>query len=198
MNEVESKLRPGYTVSTMTDDKSQETQQELFQEFSSTPKHSERFPTLAKAQKPILISTTIEQILMVSIVLILTLCGVFFLGLLRGKSLRPSAVPVVAAIRRVQPTKVSVVPVQKPSIPTGVSIPAVQKPYTIQLVTHRKKEYAETEANAVQKLGITSFIIPSGEYFQVCAGQYASKEEAKKDLAFFQSKYKDCFLRRRA
>ena len=51
--------------------------------------------------------------------------------------------------------------------------------------------------NVLRAQGLYSFIIPSGEYFQVCAGQYASKEEAKKDVARFSAKYKDCFLRRR-
>lgn len=178
---------------------SQETQQELFEEFSQAPKRSERFPTLAKSQKPILISTTIEQMLIFGILLILILCGVFFLGLLRGQALKPSVLPVTATTytEPEKPAKVSPPSAQKPLIPTGVSLPADRKPYTIQLVTHRSKKYAESETQTVQKLGLATFIIPSGDYFQVCAGLYASKQEANKDLIFFQSKYKDSFLRRR-
>ncbi len=187
----------------MAEDKSQETQQELFQEFSSSPKRPERFPSLTKTQKPILISTTLEQMLMVGIVLILILCGVFFLGVVRGKSLKPARMsppnPVIARQPVAQPAPVVVLnSPKKTTVQTALVVTSVEKPYTIQLVTHRKKEYAQAEVNAVQKKGFTSFIVPSGEYFQVCAGQYASKEEARKDLAFFQSKYKDSFLRRRA
>ncbi len=181
----------------MTDDKSQETQHELFQEFSSTPKRLDRFPTLAKTQKPILISTTLEQMLMIGIVFILVLCGVFFLGVLRGKSLKQVTLsPSQPVARRSAPLPQPLLAKGVPTVPPPTVVP--ETPYTIQLVTHRKKEFAETEMNALQKKGFSSSIIPSGEYFQVCAGQYASKEEARKDLVFFQSKYKDSFLRRRA
>ena len=196
----------------MTDEKDRETQQELFQEFSSAPKKPERFPSIAKTQKPILVSTTIEQVLMGAIVGILVLCAVFFLGVLRGKSLsgissqptaaasspKSMAVPTTTLVRPVAVSTRSAPAAAPVKSPVSLVTPAATgKPYTIQLVTHRKKEYAENEMAAVRKIGFVSFIIPSGEYFQVCAGQYATKEEAKKDLALFAAKYKDCFLRRR-
>ena len=181
------------------DDKQKETQHELFEEFSPAPKKAERFPSIAKAHKPILFSTTLEQLLMISIVLILGLCGVFFLGVLRGKALREPALPRPAAATAravVSPTPSAMSPaVGVPGV-TPPS-PAAEKPYTIQLVTHRKKEFAEAEMAAVRKMGYVSFIISSGEYFQVCAGQYATKDAAKRDLALFLTRYKDCFLRHR-
>ena len=188
----------------MTDDRISETQQELFDQFSSAPKRPERFPALAKTQKPILISTTLEQLLMVSILLILLLCGVFFLGVLRGKSLRQDVVP--SSVERPAPSRIvsvqaprpaaTVAPV--PAVPPVVSPAAVssEKPYTIQLVTYRKREYAETELSTVRKMGFSGAIVQKGDYFLVYAGQYASKEEAKRDLLAFHPKYKDSFLTR--
>ena len=171
------------------DEKPREMQPDLFADQAVESKKTERFPALTKTHKPILVSTTLEQILTFSVLAILGLCGIFFLGVLRGKNLeRPPAVAPPAA------------PVQMPVVsapPASVIAPATQKPYTIQLVTHRKKEFADAETVSLRKLGFVSFIIPSGEYFQVCAGQYASKEEAKKDLSRFASKYKDSYLRRR-
>ena len=188
----------------MTDERSQETQQELFQQFSSAPKRPERFPTLAKTQKPILISTTLEQLLMVTIVFILLLCGVFFLGVLRGKSLRqPSAAASFVRPETPKPANIPApkaaapVPVQLPPAAAPVSVSGAAKPYTIQLVTYRKKEYADAELGAIRKMGFTGFVVQRGEYFQVYSGQYASKEEAKRDLGSFQGKYKDSFLTRR-
>ena len=192
----------------MTDDRPSETQQELFDQFSPAPKRLERFPTLAKTQKPILISTTLEQLLMVSILLILLLCGVFFLGVLRGKSLRPdTATPVVY---RPQPTQVTNIPASRAAVvaaPAPAVVPqavsktpatSAEKPYTIQLVTYRKREYAEAELSNVRKMGFSGYVVQKGEYFLVYAGQYASKEEAKRDMSAFQAKYKDSFLTRRA
>ena len=195
----------------MNDPRAKETHQDFFPEFSREPKKKERFPGLSRTQKPLLLTTNTEQLLMIGILLILVLCGIFFLGVLRGKALRQSILmparlgqasaprsetpafssqPVKTAAQ--QPAALASVRVQTPP-PASVS----EKPYTIQLVTHRKKEFAEADVSAFRKAGFTSFIIPSGEYYQVCVGQYASKEEAKKDLGRFSSKYKDCFLRRR-
>jgi len=50
---------------------------------------------------------------------------------------------------------------------------------------------------ALRRGGFFSWIIPSGEYYQVCVGQYLNKDDASKDLRAFSRKYKDCFLRRR-
>ena len=186
------------------DDKQKETQHELFEEFSPAPKKAERFPSIAKTHKPILLSTTLEQLLMVSIMFILGLCGVFFLGVLRGKDL-VVRLPQAPAVSAPPPAAGRVSAPPAPSAqPSTVGIPGVthltpaaEKPYTIQLVTHRKKEFAEAEMAVVRRMGYVSFIIPSGEYFQVCAGQYATKEAAKKDLTVFLTRYKDCFLRHR-
>ena len=71
----------------MNDPSQQEMQHELFEEFSKETKRTERIPQLSRAQKPILFNTTLEQLLLGSILLILAFCLVFFLGVIRGKSL---------------------------------------------------------------------------------------------------------------
>ena len=129
--------------------------------------------------------------------------------MLRGKSIRYErrALPLAVAAKGTggSPAPASVVfqtPPQTASVPpqTGrpkVSIDDPAKPYSIQLVTYKKAEYAEKEMKALKRAGLFSVIIPSGDYYQVCVGQYASSEEAKRDLAFFAAKYKGCYLRRR-
>jgi len=205
----------------MDEFQNRESQQELFSEFSGQPKNTERFPSLGRSQKPILITTNIEQIIVISLAGLLCICFFFFLGVLRGRTLKaesrtvlsaPSAssAPVAAqnatrtvpssAAKTVQKLTVAAPPAA-PAIPKKLA-PAIfvqdpQKPYTIQLVTHKKKEYAENEVATFRRSGFYSFIIPSGDYYQVCVGQYASKEEAQKDLIKLKSRYHDCFLRRR-
>ncbi len=219
----------------MSDSKLKETQQELFTEFSPVPRKQERFPSLAKTQKPLLLTTNTEQLLLTGIVSILVFCGVFFLGVLRGKAIshglaqppavyasprrisRPPAqnILVAATLRTPQPQSIQPIRnVQFAARPVAVQTAPVatqpiqnmqhatisndtNKPYTIQLLTHRKKELAEGEVKNLKLGGFFSFIIPSGEYYQVCVGQYASKEEARLDLGRFLTKYKDCFLRRK-
>jgi len=171
----------------------QETQQELFQEFSEKSNRPERLPSVTKTQKPILLSTNIEQIILAGILLILSFCLMFFLGVLRGQSLSRSRTPVAIETRTAEPE------IKPPSAPAA-ALPVGQnlnKPYTIQLVTYKKKELAEKDVAEFRRRGVAAMIITSGDYYQVCAGQYFNKEEAKKDLKLFSARYRDCFLRRR-
>jgi septal ring-binding cell division protein DamX len=199
----------------MTEVKSTESQQELFTQFSQEPRRHQRFPSLAKSHKPILLTVTLEQILLASILLTLVLCFVFFLGILRGKSTRVASpavytAPVVTVSRSIATQAQGTAPLKTlaaqpaPMLPAaaGVGRPKVTvddpaKPYSIQLVTYKKKDYADKEVGSLKRLGFFSTVIQRGEYFEVRAGQYATAEEAKKDLAYFSSKYKGCFLCRR-
>jgi hypothetical protein len=194
----------------MADSRPQETQQELFGDFSTESKKGERFPTLAKSQKPILFSTSAEQVILAAILLILAGCFVFFLGVVRGRSLA-SPVPGVRqapVVQRPQVAPQGVVRVTRVAVQPGAAkaaaAPAVRtpeanaaKPYTIQLVTYKKQDLAEKEVAGLRRSGFYAFVIPSGDYFQVCVGQYAGMEDAKKDLRAFGARYKDRFLRRR-
>ena len=186
----------------MPENHDQESQQEFFGEFSKQAERPQRFPALARSQKPVLISATSEYILVACILLILAFCAVFFLGVMRGKSLarlEPAPIktaPLVPAVASKPVPAASPAAAASPQKPrVVVADPA--KPYTIQLVTHKKKEYAESEIRLLKQKGLPAFILSSGDYFLVCYGQYANKEAAKKDLAAFRSRYKDCFLRRR-
>ena len=200
----------------------QESQQELFEEFSGSPEHAKPGPLqfLSRSQRPILISTNSEQLVLVSIIAILVCCFVFFLGVLKGKSVQPapgtrSAAPLNSKPRAPQtlPTTFSTqgaaqtaknVVKAAPEATAGTKASGsaqimtdLNKPYTIQLCTYRGSSLAEKEVALLRKKGYYSFIIPSGDYYQVCVGQYVTKEHAKKDLKAFGAVYKGCFLRRR-
>jgi hypothetical protein len=197
----------------MADIQQEETQQELFTEFSGLAKRAERFPLIAKSHKPLFFSTTVEQIILVAIGLILAGSFVFFLGVLRGKHLsaRPSqflvqkkaeispAIPVKntalqPAIAAKQANRPAIVIANNMGLPVPTS---ASKPYTIQLSTYRKQDLAEKEVVLLRQNGFYSSANPSNGYFVVCVGQYETKDAAKKDLKFFSAKYKGCFLRRR-
>lgn len=190
----------------------EETQQELFEQFAGSARKPERFLPQNKINKPILFSTSVEQVILISITLILVCCFVFFLGVLRGKSLKTS--PLAAAmVYSKKPVSlpvpvVSAAPVRSAAASEPVRLPGPQqaqvvevssttKPYTVQLATYKKQELAEKEVVTLRRSGYFSTIIPSDGYYQVCVGQYATKDEAKKDLKNFSAKYKGCFLRRR-
>ena len=203
-----------YYGESMAEIQTQEAQQEFFEEFSETLHKPERFPFVTKTQKPIFLSTSTEQILLASILLILSFCLVFFLGVLRGRALETrltagaaaagenAPLPVrpahhdtlVAAAAPATTAAVETRPAASALLPTALNL---NKPYTIQLVTYKKKALAEKDIGDLRQKGYAAMIITSGEYFQVCAGQYFNKDEARKDLKLFSVKHKDCFLRRR-
>ena len=187
----------------------EEMQQELFSEFSNSAKSAERFGSLNKAHKPILFSTSIEQIILLSITLILLCCFMFFLGVLRGKSL------VFRPPQRVLQNKI-VAPVLRPDEMSGASFnagnvkavnesaargvsetPNVSRPYTLQLSTYKKQEFAEKEVAVLRQSGYFASVVSNDGFYEVYVGQYATKEDAKMDLKIFKPKYKDCFLKRR-
>ncbi len=193
----------------MTDIKQEEMQQELFGEFGSqASKQKPRFPSLHKAQKPVLLSTSLEQILLVSILLILAACVVFFLGILRGKSMAATG-GVVPMSTQPLPRKTTQVLPPRAAPRAGLGTSTVKtatpkdpawdlgKPYTIQLATFKKQDMAEREVDTIRKKGFQAFIIASGDYYEVCSGQYVSKEDAGRDKKLFSARYKDCFIRRR-
>lgn len=178
----------------MTDLKPPETQREFFQEFAKESKKPERFPSIHKAQKPVLLNTSVEQLVFMGIVSILALCFTFFLGVLKGRGASPTASPG-AVVRPVPQVKREAAEVTRPPEPVRAQFP--DKPYTIQLVTYKNRDLANKEITGLRRKGYFAVIIPSGDYFQVCAGLYKTNDEAKRDLKLFAPAYKGCFLRPR-
>lgn len=75
---------------------------------------------------------------------------------------------------------------------------AARKGYTIQLITYLSQDRAEREAESLRAKGLDSFIIPSGQFFQVCAQAFGTFEEAKGGLARLKQDYpayRDAYVR---
>ena len=69
--------------------------------------------------------------------------------------------------------------------------------YTVQLVTYKAKELAAREINRLKSSGHDGFVIPSGDYFQVCTNYFNNRGEAKAFLGRLRSsgRYPDAFVR---
>ncbi len=188
----------------MTELKQEENQKEFFEEFSGETKRAERFPSIAKTQKPILISASAEHLVFAGILAVLVSCFMFFLGVMRGRNLVDQPVLSTTFKSNVKPS-LTASPPAAPAAFAAAKQPTVEaplksnlaKPYTIVLVTYKKQSLAEKEVAALKKRGQPAFISTSSDYFLVSTGQYANISDAKKDLIFFNSKYKGCFLKRR-
>src|SRR3989338_3775182 len=190
----------------MTDAKQGETQQEFFGNFSKAGKVPERPSYDPKFQKPMLVTTSLEQLLLAGILLILAACFVFFFGMLRGKAISGKSVELPIASPATRPNRVAAVspvlvsnrPMVAVSNNSAAAVPPeTGKPYRIQLATYKKRDMAEKEAVDLRRGGHASLIVPNGGFFELRVGEYANKEEAKKDLKFFASRYSGCYLRKR-
>ena len=71
------------------------------------------------------------------------------------------------------------------------------KLYTIQVATYREQALAQKEMQQLKKKGYSSFIIPSGKFYEVCTGSYFEKNKAYNCLKSLKKTYKDCFLRKK-
>ncbi len=73
-------------------------------------------------------------------------------------------------------------------------------PFTIQLVTYRSEARAQEEVANLKKSGYNSFIIPSGDFFQVCINRFKEKEVALQQLSELKNvqnfySYQDAYVR---
>lgn len=59
--------------------------------------------------------------------------------------------------------------------------------YTIQVLTYKTESAATRQIQKLEEKGFDGFVIPSGEYYQVCANAFESKTTAKKTLESLQS-----------
>lgn len=81
-----------------------------------------------------------------------------------------------------QPTPVPATP-SVPPAPVEIIADSALSPgagkFTIQLITFTSRSRAEKEVERLKKTGHTSFIIPSGKFFQVCVDAFETQAEAR-------------------
>ncbi len=185
-----------------------EVQREFFEEYSANLEKPERLPSMKVPQNAIRIQLTIEQAILGGILTILLACVIFFLGIVRGRATKNEPLlfgaPRQSVTHRPAPTTQALpaAPLKAASVlaQNVVAFPSAfdpAKPYTIQLVTYKKKEWAQKEVAALQKAGYNATVVPSGHFYLVCVGQYLNRAEAERDLKRFGAQYKGCYLRRR-
>ncbi|MCA9398583.1 MAG: SPOR domain-containing protein [Candidatus Omnitrophica bacterium] len=163
-----------------------------------------------------------ENIIVVSIVLIITLVVIFSFGVEKGKRLalknsgveagqtaesadetvivqenllnNPEVVPADQHTEMVQPD----VTEDKQEI---LRIPELErqldnKNYTIQVASFKTEEYAKKEIEALEKKGFTASMVAKGDYMIVCVGRFEGKDEAKRFAERLKHQYNDYLVRR--
>ncbi len=211
--------------------------QSQFELFPGTPGSS------SEAGKPRYLfanlTLSLENLVVVSIVALMSMVLVFSMGVERGKNIkqvpqisaqRPAPIVKVTApvqnqtITRVngatavhpQPSVAQIVPVSVSSpennvdhleindrmspsnLPTAQTsmAPAEETGYTIQVASYKAEKYGQQEIELLKKKGTTGFLMQKGNYFILCVGKFANKNEADKILGKLRKQYKDSLVRR--
>ena len=168
-----------------------EYQKELFKEFQ---KEKGKFKKIADKvtgrQHKLYLHVSLENVVFVSIIVIMCIIVSFALGVERGKRLGPQITPqpVPQVMKEpANPTKLA-----KASVEKKVE---AEKPYTIQLISYKTKKRALGEKSALAERKIDTFIVPSGKWYQLCTGGYENIKDARKAMEVFKKDYKGCFVR---
>lgn len=180
-------------------------QKELFKEFEA-PKKKKRLSHAILPKNYTLFNVTYEQIIFITIAIIMLMVLIFSLGVERGKHLRiPASTQRVRDVihkkevkERIKDTEIE--PIQTPiqtAVPTEEKRVSDSKLFTIQVIAYRSKKLAQKELMKLSKKGFKPFIIIGGGYYQICVGEYRNQNEAKKDISDLRKAYKDSFIRKR-
>jgi len=71
----------------------------------------------------------------------------------------------------------------------------VGKIHTIQLASFKRQDQADALAGKLKKEGQDAFTVKKGNYYIVCAGHFADKQDAKALLGVLKKRYHDCYIR---
>ncbi len=103
------------------------------------------------------------------------------------KAQAPVARPKPVALKAKSPVKTAK-PVAK-AVPVGGNI-------TVQVATYKNESFAQKEAIDLKAKGYPTFLIKKGDFYLVCAGRFASLEQANIYLQKLQAKYRGSQIRR--
>lgn len=77
-----------------------------------------------------------------------------------------------------------------------VETPGEKKGFTVQVASFKKEKNALKEAEVLKKKGYDVFVLPKGDYFIVCVGQFDRKNEARMFSGRLKARYRDLLVRR--
>jgi len=169
-----------------------EYQKELFKEFQKGKGKLKKIADkVTGRQRKLYLHATLENVVFVSIIVIMCIIVAFALGVERGKRLGLQVTPQPASQAPEKPanfTKPVKANIEKKREP--------EDPYIIQLISYKTKSRALGEKSALAERKINAFILPSGKWYQVCTGGYESVKDARKAMEAFKNDYKGCFVRK--
>ena len=173
------------------------TQRELFNEFERPKKRKKKTSHSILPKSYIPLNVSHEQLIFVTIAVIMLMVLLFSLGVERGKYLASSSLQRIETIKTVEPSEpeIAEAPVEEKAVEKRRA--ATPRLFTIQVIAYRSKKSAQKELLKLSKKGFKPFVIVGSGYYQVCVGEYRDQSEFKNDLLELRKVYKDSFIRKR-
>lgn len=177
----------------------EEKQRELFSEYENEKERIFRFikkKDAIGAKMAIIVSR--EKIIFLTIGLILVVILAFSLGVERGKRIKEKiAVDLEQDEETAQLQKIELEPVTAKKIETIPPSPKKEGLFTVQVVSYKQKELAAKEMEILKRKYSDAFIIQNGQYYEICVGNFSSRQDAKQVVNDLNKRYKDCFIKKR-
>lgn len=198
-------------------------QQELFEEFIIKEKKKNRLFDVFNLKKPVFpqhrlaLSFSYEVVIIILIGVVLAASVLFSLGVERGRilelgehmakiPLKKPMIPPADSSAAEETVLETVAEVKKPAVikpesdgkqETKTNM-AGKGPFTVQIASYKTRDMAEKELNRLKQKGYSSGdIIKKGNYFILCVGSYATKDDAQKAVTVWERQYKGCIIRKR-
>jgi hypothetical protein len=142
-----------------------------------------------------------EKAILTIISVIITGVISFSLGVEKGRrlSLSNSSSRFDVALKKATPQQdegIAARQTEKQNITEEPKVRELIEVYTIQLASYKTKTYAQREAEALKKNGLSPLVLSKGSYAVLCVGNFSSREEARSSLSQFKRKYQGCYIRR--
>ncbi len=172
-------------------------QGEFFSNYSEMSKKSRKGTNFSLGK--VAVSLSYENIIILSIGLVMLLIVCYSLGVEKGRHLVQAKSEDIG-LEQEEAQKIPKIESPKPK-EKKMKIEVVQTedisnilPY-IQVASFRTDKYARKEIEQLKNRGYRPFAATRGKYRVVCVGGYKNKDEARKAMKELKEVYTDCILR---
>jgi hypothetical protein len=206
-------------IKTMSDNFLKQSQFELFPH--QTDEKSLNTPKKGLELKDLTLS--VENIILLSIILVMGLILFFSFGVERGKHLAQSSVDInvyedIATVIQTQDISEAIERVELPSalvvdvdplmeveadetreiikVPQVEEIEITDDLFTIQVASFKLEKNAQKEADILRDKGFDSLVVDKGNYSIVCVGKFSHRNVASDFARKLQNRYNDYLVRR--
>lgn len=139
-----------------------------------------------------------EKKIIIAIAFIITGIVSFSLGVEKGRTAlvqRPDS-RMDMAVRRPAEEPAQIQASQYKPVPQPQIKEETLETYMIQVASYQTKVFADKEAQALKKKGLSTLVLSKGRFIVLYVGKFSDRKTANSVLTQLRKQYRDCILRR--